>query len=131
MERRIPTRKQRTFEERITERYGPIKLKRGRWYLIDQAEIQEGYELWHQCEKGLTHLELVDYKVLSDYDSKNLKPSWRCSCNAQPPDSIVTVWCLMEPEKTSEIVQDELVRAEVQTDFLKNEECYIEDEVQK
>jgi hypothetical protein len=96
----------KTLDEFIKEAYGTVKLKRGRWYIIQEDEC--GHGLWHQCAKGIQDLDFATYVTYSSYKDMPVKPSWKCSCNAIPPDSIVAVWCLLEPENTSEQVQEAL-----------------------
>ncbi len=48
----------------------------------------------------------VDYSNWSDLADREMIPGWRCrDCGASPPETIVGLWCLMEPDWTSEMVQ--------------------------
>jgi len=98
-----------TIEDYLNEEYGKVKIKKGRWFIL-QTHGEDGlHELWHQCEKKDWDLDYVEYKAFSDWTHKPVIPNWVCSgCGAHPPDSIVTIWCLLEPEHTSEVVQTEL-----------------------
>lgn len=95
-----------TKEEYIEDDYGTIKFKRGRWYIL-KSDLSEEHLLWHQCEKDDWDLEEVAYTDYSEYADKPIIAKWRCAqCASAPPDSIVAVWCLMEPDFTSEQVQE-------------------------
>jgi hypothetical protein len=101
------------MEEYITNTYGDIKLKRGRWYVLGPGGHIENHELWHRCQKDSWELEMCNYFVYSDFAERPVKPGWRCEvCFAAPPNTIVAVWALLEPERTSEEVQDALEEEE-------------------
>ncbi len=95
------------LEQVIKDEYGVVKLKRGRYYII-KAEHEDHHELWHQCDKDSTLLDIVTYETTSEHTYLPIKPGWRCMCGMRPPESIVGVWCLLEPDYTSEEVQSEL-----------------------
>jgi hypothetical protein len=72
-----------------------------------------GHELWHQCEKDSWEMEVAAYFAFSEFGNRPIIPKWRCEiCFAQPPDSIVAVWALLEPDTTSEEVQEVLAAEE-------------------
>jgi hypothetical protein len=98
------------IKDKIAEQYGPIKLNRGRWFIIADA-LDKGapHELWHLCDPRFKEdLDFATYQTCSWYDDRPITPNWRCSCNKIPPDSIVAVWCLLEPDHTSECIQEAL-----------------------
>lgn len=106
--------------EYIEANYGTQKLKRGRWRIILYGghDPDEVHDLWHQCSKTGWDMYTVEY-VTEAYDDRSLsgyrkiKPNWHCRyCFAVPPASIVTVWCLLEPDRTSEEVIDTLQAAQ-------------------
>jgi hypothetical protein len=100
-----------TNKEFVEAEYGTQKLKRGRWRLCIH-EDDDFHDLWHQCEKENWDMYDSEYmtSVPSDVSytgTRKIKPNWHCqNCFAVPPASIVTVWCLMEPDYTSEHVQE-------------------------
>jgi len=101
------------MEKYITDQYGDIKFKRGRWYILETGVDDWMNELWHRCEKDDWELESCRYFAWSNYADRRIMPKWRCEvCSASPPDSIVTVWCLLEPDMTSEEVIEALKSAE-------------------
>ncbi len=115
----------KTMKEYIDDSYGKVKLKRGRYFIIQghpgrgisDPEIE--HELWHQCSKeSWEDLAVVSYSCFSEYAAKPIIPKWRCEiCKASPPDSIVAVWALLEPDATSEEVQETLKEEEEQKRF--------------
>jgi hypothetical protein len=101
----------KTQKEFIDAEYGTQALKRGRWY-ITKHDDDCFYDLWHQCEKGNWDMYDSEYMTSVPCDAsytgvRKIKPNWHCqNCFAVPPASIMTVWCLMEPDFTSEKVQE-------------------------
>jgi hypothetical protein len=106
--------------EYIKKEYGAEKLKRGRWRVLEY-EIESGHGLWHQCEKTEWEMYLCEYRAdigsdISINGTRKIKPNWHCeNCFAVPPASIVGVWCLLEPDRTSEEVSSALeLRADLE-----------------
>jgi hypothetical protein len=100
-----------TQDEFIEDGYGPQKLKRGRWRICIH-EDDDFHDLWHQCDKDNWDMFDSEYMTSVPCDVsytgiRKIKPNWHCQdCFAVPPASIVTVWCLLEPDYTSEHVQE-------------------------
>lgn len=98
-----------TQAEWIEDQFGDEKLKRGRWRILKHTDGEQFHCLWHQCEKDHWEMSEVCYSNYSEWADMAILPKWRCGgCNAQPPESIVTLWCLLEPDLTTEIVQEAL-----------------------
>ncbi len=108
------------IKERITEQYGPIKLIRGRWFIIANTldfGPEYPHELWHLCDmKWPEDMNCAEYQTKSWYDDRPIKASWKCVCGATPPDTIVAVWCLLEPEYTSEAIKEAMIEPEPSDD---------------
>jgi hypothetical protein len=98
-------------EEFVEEGYGPQKLKRGRWRICFHDD-DCFHDLWHQCEKDNWDMYDSEYMTSVPCDVsftgiRKINPNWHCtSCFAVPPASIMAVWCLLEPDYTSEKVQE-------------------------
>jgi hypothetical protein len=111
-----------TQKEYIDTEYGEQKLKRGRWYIL-MSETDNAHSLWHQCEKDRWEMEEAEYSDYSEYADRPIQPKWRCAqCASAPPDSIVAVWCLMEPDMTSELVQEVINNPTLDAIAQENEE---------
>jgi len=99
-----------TQKEYIKEEYGDVKLKRGRWRVL-LHEYDDYHDLWHQCDKD--DWDMYDSEYMTNVQNdvsytgvRKIKPNWHCvNCFAVPPPSVITVWCLLEPDYTSEHVQ--------------------------
>lgn len=107
-----------TQAEWIEDEYGEQKLKKGRWRILKHTDGSEFHCLWHQCEKEDWEMAEVCYSNYSEWSDQAILPKWRCGgCGATPPDSIVTLWCLLEPDFTTEIVQEALEVYEIEDEY--------------
>jgi hypothetical protein len=105
--------KYKTIDEYLEAEYGKTKLKRGRWRILLADGSDKGHELWHQCSKEDWDLDIVQFIAWSELSNRPVKPRWRCEgCWSIPPESIVTVFTLMEPDGASYEIRDALEDAE-------------------
>ena len=84
-----------------------FKFSRGRWYIFKDEDMT--HNLYHLCDKAVQELHGVEY-VVPEYINKTRRrsPGWMClNCDKKAPDSIVAVYCLLEPDKSSSMVQEE------------------------
>ena len=120
----------KNIDEYLDAEYGKTKFKKGRWRILAPDAIKsDTHELWHQCDKASWDMEMVGYCVYSEYAERPVIPKWRCEiCFKSPPDSIVAVWALLEPDATSTEIQEVLKieedRKKLEADPMRFDELY-------
>ena len=89
-----------------------FKFSKGRWYIFKDEDWS--HNLYHLCNKESQDLNGVEYFVPEQINkSRRSSPRWMClNCVKKAPDSIVTVFCLLEPDRSSSMVQEALREAD-------------------